>query len=86
MVGDASMATYELLGSSGYADEARVPGLGWLMGLREHFERSVWLNPDSPQSWNHPTVEAIGGVFPMFALTIDGLGDAVKELIGARRK
>jgi hypothetical protein len=31
-------------------------------------------------------VESIRGVFPMFALTVDGLGDAVKELIGARTR
>jgi len=86
MVGDASMATYELLGSSGWGDEDRVPGLGWLMVLREHFERSVWLNPDPPNAWSHPTVDAIRGVFPMFALTIDGLGDAVKELTGGRTR
>src|SRR6185369_12607774 len=46
MVGDASMAPYELLGSASWGDEGRIPGLAWLMGLREHFERSVWLNPD----------------------------------------
>ena len=86
MVGDASMATYELLGAAGWGDEARVPGIGWLMGLRDHFERAVWLNPDPPSSWSHPTVESIRGVFPMFALTVDGLGDAVKELVGARTR
>jgi uncharacterized protein with von Willebrand factor type A (vWA) domain len=85
LVGDASMASYELLGSAGLGDDNRIPGLGWLMLLREHFERSVWINPDPPNAWSHPTVEAIGSVFPMFALSLDGLDDAVKELIGARR-
>ena len=46
----------------------------------------MWLNPDPPSSWSHPTVETIRGVFPMFALTVDGLGDAVKELVGARTR
>jgi uncharacterized protein with von Willebrand factor type A (vWA) domain len=73
MVGDASMAPYELLGSASWGDEGRIPGLAWLMGLREHFERSVWL-------------DAVKSVFPMFALTLDGLGQAVGELIrGGKR-
>jgi hypothetical protein len=86
LVGDASMAPYELLGAPGYGDEGKVPGLAWLMALREHFERSVWLNPDGVGAHPHPTVDAIAGVFPMFALTLEGLGQAVGELIrGGRR-
>lgn len=86
LIGDASMAPYELLGSSGYGEEGRVPGLAWLMALREHFERSVWLNPDGPSILAHSTVDAIRGVFPMFPLTLEGLGDAVGELVrGGRR-
>lgn len=86
LIGDASMAPYELLGSSGYGEEGRVPGLAWLMALREHFERSVWLNPDGPSIIAHSTVDAIRGVFPMFPLTLEGLGDAVGELVrGGRR-
>ena len=37
LVGDASMAPYELLGAPGYGEEGRVPGVAWLMALREHF-------------------------------------------------
>jgi uncharacterized protein with von Willebrand factor type A (vWA) domain len=40
----------------------------------------VWLNPDPPRFWAHPTVHAIGEVFPMFELTVDGLRAAVKRL------
>jgi uncharacterized protein len=87
LVGDASMAPYELLGAPGYGgDEARVPGVAWLVALREHFDRSVWLNPDGIGEYSHPTVDTIRGIFPMFALTLDGLGQAVGELIrGGRR-
>jgi hypothetical protein len=56
------------------------------MALREHFERSVWLNPDGIGVYPHPTVDAIGGIFPMFSLTLEGLGQAVSELVrGGRR-
>jgi uncharacterized protein len=81
LVGDASMAPYELLGAPGYGEEGRVPGVAWLMALREHFQRSVWLNPEGVGAYPHPTVDAIGSIFPMFALTLDGLGQAVGELV-----
>ncbi|MCK6592967.1 MAG: VWA domain-containing protein [Polyangiaceae bacterium] len=85
-VGDASMAPYELLGAPGYGEEGRTEGIRWLMQLRDHFERSVWLNPDGPTLPSHPTVDAIRQIFPMFPLTLDGLGEAVAELLrGVKR-
>jgi uncharacterized protein len=86
LVGDASMAPYELLGAPGWGEDARVPGVAWLMALREHFERSVWLNPDAIGAYPHPTVDAIHRIFPMFSLTLEGLGQAVAELVrGGKR-
>jgi uncharacterized protein with von Willebrand factor type A (vWA) domain len=86
LVGDASMAPYELLGAPGYGEEGRVPGVAWLVALREHFDRSVWLNPDGMSEYSHTTVDTIRSIFPMFALTLDGLGQAVGELLrGGRR-
>jgi uncharacterized protein with von Willebrand factor type A (vWA) domain len=86
IVGDASMAPYELLGSPGWGEEGKVPGVAWLAALREHFERSVWLNPDGIGVYPHPTVDAIAKIFPMYALTLEGLGQAVGELVrGGKR-
>lgn len=85
VVGDAAMAPYELLGSPGWGDEGKVPGIAWLLSLREHFDRSVWLNPDGIGVYPHPTVDAIAKVFPMFALTLEGLGQAVHELVRGGR-
>jgi uncharacterized protein with von Willebrand factor type A (vWA) domain len=86
LVGDASMAPYELLGAPGYGEEGKVPGVAWLMALREHFSRSVWLNPDGVGAYPHPTVDAVGNIFPMFSLTLEGLGQAVSELVrGGKR-
>jgi uncharacterized protein with von Willebrand factor type A (vWA) domain len=84
LVGDAAMASYELLGASDSDEEKPTGGLEWLTKLRNHFERSAWLNPDPESGWNHFTVNAIRQVFPMFPLTLDGLGEAVREL-GAGR-
>ena len=87
MVGDALMAAYELLGTSGYGPDDKVEGIAWLMALRNHFPRSVWLNPESPREWRGNTCELIAGVFPMFQLTLEGLADAITELTrGARRR
>jgi uncharacterized protein with von Willebrand factor type A (vWA) domain len=86
LVGDASMAPYELTAAPGYGEHGQVPGVAWLLALREHFERSVWLNPDGLGVYPHPTVDAIAKIFPMFPLTVEGLGQAVAELIrGGRR-
>lgn len=86
LVGDASMAPYELLGSPGYGEEGRIAGISWLAALREHFERSVWLNPDGPAIASHPTVDLIRGIFPMFPLTLEGLGEAVNELVKGTKR
>jgi hypothetical protein len=83
-VGDALMAPYELLGTSGYGEEDRVAGIQWLGLLRNHFERAVWLNPEPPHTWRGNTIEAIASVVPMFPLTLEGLGEAVHELVKGR--
>lgn len=79
-VGDASMAPYELHASWGWSGAEQPSGLQWLQRLRSRCPASVWLNPDPPRWWNHPTVSAIGDVFPMFELNVDGLRSAVKKL------
>lgn len=80
-VGDASMATWELTGASPRRwGEPGLSGLDWLQRIRARCPASVWLNPDPPRYWQHPTVEAIGAVFPMFSLSLDGLRDAVRKL------
>ncbi|MSP25142.1 MAG: VWA domain-containing protein, partial [Myxococcales bacterium] len=90
VVGDASMHPGELLGDGPWyrahaASEERVSALEWFQRLREHFRGSAWLNPDRPQYWNG-TVDVLGGVFPMFPLTLEGLGDAVHALTRGKRR
>lgn len=86
-VGDASMAPWELFGrhhGNPWGDPEREPvglnGLGWLKRVRDVCNASVWLNPDPERFWDHPTVSAIGAIYPMFPLTLDGLRDAVAHL------
>ncbi|MFW6067581.1 MAG: vWA domain-containing protein [Myxococcota bacterium] len=83
MVGDALMAPYELLATGGaleYGEENRIEGIGWLIMLAEHFDRSVWLNPEPPKYWNGNTIEYVRQVFEMKPLTLEGLGEAVEHL------
>lgn len=81
-VGDASMASWELFGAAPrvYGDTTARSGLDWLHLIRARCPASVWLNPDAPQYWQHPTVSAIGATFPMYPLTLAGLRDAVRAL------
>lgn len=84
MVGDALMAPYELLHAGGSLDlgeDNGTEGIGWLMMLQSHFDRSVWLNPEPPQYWHGNTIEYVRQVYEMRPLTLEGLGDAVTHLI-----
>jgi uncharacterized protein with von Willebrand factor type A (vWA) domain len=84
IVGDASMAPYELMGDSGSWDsDTRISALEWFWLLRNHFLSTVWLNPEGTASWQYPesnTVATIAQVFPMFPLTVEGLSEGLQSL------
>jgi len=87
IVGDASMAPYELLGPDGsiyYYESQSRPGIRWLEFLKDTFPKAVWLNPKHRDRWEWTegaeTIHRIRQVFPMFDLTIEGLESAVAEL------
>jgi uncharacterized protein len=86
MVGDAAMHPAELLGGGDWyatRDEPegqRMQGVRWMQMLADHFDRSAWLNPDSPSSWKGGTAEMLAGLFPMYHLTLEGLGEAMAHL------
>lgn len=84
IVGDAAMAPYELMDAGGSLDMYYLnadSGLVWLQRIKEKMPSSVWLNPDPQRYWASTfTAIAIAKIFPMFALTLDGLDDAVREL------
>src|SRR5215468_1559080 len=84
VVGDASMHPAELLEAAGsiyFYTRNPTPGLEWMRRLAEHFRRHVWLNPESQQYWNQTTIQILARLYPMFPLTITGLGDAVRHLV-----
>ncbi|MFZ5476760.1 MAG: VWA domain-containing protein [Myxococcota bacterium] len=77
-VGDASMAPWELF-STGYGDPGPA-GIDWIRAFSQRAPASVWLNPDPPRFWDHPTVRAIGNAVPMYHLSVDGIKNAVRKL------
>jgi len=87
LVGDASMAPWELTHRQGAIDPTthqRRPGLASLVDLAERFPKSVWINPIPAQRWNwsygSTTIQLIGEVFPMVELSLAGLDQAVELL------
>ena len=82
-VGDACMAPYELFSPYGYTQETSLSGLQWLQRFARICPHAIWLNPDDSRLWKHPTVNAIGQLFPMYELTLNGLRDGVRNLRAA---
>ncbi len=85
VVGDASMAPYELMATDGsihIEERTRKPSYERLQFIADTFPHSVWLNPKMAPEWPYTrTINAIREIFPMFELTIDGLEAAVTYLM-----
>ena len=89
ILGDACMAPYELFSAGGaisYFHRNPMPGIRWLERLAERFEGAAWLNPLPERYWRHQTIDAISDCFPMYPLSLDGLGDAIETLRVLGRK
>ena len=85
IVGDASMAPYELMAADGsihIEERTSKPSYERLRFIAETFPHSVWMNPKMADEWPYTrTIQAIHEIFPMFELTIDGLEKAVTFLM-----
>jgi len=82
MVGDAWMHPGELsMSGSAFWEASTAPsGLRCLSQLADTFKRSAWLNPESRNIWDAPSVEQIRDVFSMFELTLEGIDAMVAYL------
>ncbi len=85
VVGDASMAPYELMaheGSIHISERSGRPSIEQLKFLTKTFSHAVWLNPVSETMWGYThTIMAISKMFSMFELSLDGLEKAVTKLM-----
>ncbi|MBU3846742.1 MAG: VWA domain-containing protein [Candidatus Acinetobacter avistercoris] len=84
VVGDASMAPYELRSAGGsveYMNEES--GEIWLKRLRQHYEKTAWLNPETENYWHYTqTIGLIKQLFEdhMYPMSLKGLEDMTKYL------
>lgn len=85
IVGDASMAYYELMAYNGsiyYYEKSGIPSVARLKYIRELFPYSVWLNPVPYDEWQYThTINIIRQIFPMYETTLYGLEQAVRSLM-----
>ena len=89
IVGDASMAPYELMAhdrSIHITERSGRPSLEQLKFLAETFSHSVWLNPVEKSMWGYThTIMTIAKILPMYELSLDGLEQAVTTLMSKNR-
>ncbi|MDY0360819.1 MAG: hypothetical protein RBR08_05145 [Desulforegulaceae bacterium] len=85
VIGDASMAPYELLARNGAISISQMsgrPSIEQLQFMCETFPRHVWLNPVPGSVWGYThTITVVSRLFPMFEFTLDGLEGAVTHLM-----
>jgi uncharacterized protein with von Willebrand factor type A (vWA) domain len=81
IVGDASMAPYELNASNGiiyFEEQSGKPSLEQLAFIAKTFTHAIWINPVAVEAWRLTyTISRIRDIFPMFELTLEGLEKAV---------
>jgi hypothetical protein len=85
IIGDASMAPYELLAADGSIhafERSGRPSIERLRLMAATFPHAVWLNPIPQRDWQFTrTIELIRAILPMFELSLDGLDKAVAHLM-----
>jgi len=85
ILGDASMAPYELMSADGsiYAlKRSGKPSIDRLNFLKDTFNHTIWLNPIQKRHWEYTqSIGVIQNIFPMFELSLDGLEKGVSHLM-----
>jgi hypothetical protein len=85
IVGDASMAPYEIMATDGsihIEKRSGKPSIERLQFLASIFRHSVWLNPKSSIEWPYTrSINIVRQIFPMFEISLDGLEKMVNHLM-----
>jgi len=85
VVGDSSMAPYELMATDGsihIEERSGLPSIDRLNLLTQMFPKNVWLNPTPIRLWPLTrTIGVVASIFPMFELTLDGLDRAITQMM-----
>ena len=86
VVGDATMAPYEITNAGGSIEHwNEESGATWLERLTSHFDSIAWLNPESKSIWNSSASnKMIREIFEdkMFEMNLSGIEEAMKDLQG----
>ena len=83
-VGDGTMSPYEILSAGGSVEHFNEEaGAVWMQRLTQHFQKVVWLNPESERAW--PMTQSIQHVKKllderMYPLTLQGIEAATRYL------
>lgn len=84
IVGDASMAPYEVVSVGGSVEYMnRESGVTWMTRLKDNFEKIIWLNPTPEAHWGY--TQSIGLIQDlvddqMYPMTLEGLDHGVRYL------
>jgi uncharacterized protein len=85
VVGDASMAPYELMATDGsihLEERSGRPSIERLKFISKTFKHAIWVNPKMEEEWPYTrTIQVVREIFPMFDLSLDGLEKAVKHMM-----
>jgi uncharacterized protein with von Willebrand factor type A (vWA) domain len=84
-VGDATMSPYEILHPGGSVEHwNEEAGAVWFKRLIDTYPRSIWLNPEPEDRWQHtPSILAtlqLLGADRMFPLSVQGLEQGIRRL------
>ncbi len=84
-VGDASMSPYEISVPGGSVEHMNEePGAAWLERVTRTYPHAVWLNPVPHEQWEFThSIRMVKQLFAgrMFPLTLEGLDQAMRELV-----
>ena len=84
VVGDATMAPYEITNAGGSIEHwNEEAGHVWIKRLSDHFENMAWLNPVPDDHWDYTSsICILRDLFEkrMYPLTLKGLEDGMAEL------
>lgn len=87
-VGDATMGPYEITYPGGSVEHwNEEAGSVWMQRLLNHFSNAVWLNPQAENYWPYySSIKIMREIMEgkMYALTLEGLTDAIKGLSRSR--
>jgi uncharacterized protein len=84
-VGDASMAPYEIAQAGGSVEHMNEEaGAAWMARLTQIYQNAVWLNPVPEHLWDYTySIKMMKQIMDdrMYPLTLEGLDNAMRELV-----